>query len=78
MDGAWLAWLEDGAAKQEAPEELRVIATQQEAPKGRRPRMRLMTSHKSHTGQINFNSHLMIFYIIKEMNSNFAGCDALS
>jgi hypothetical protein len=32
MAGAWPAWLEDGAAQQEAPEKLGVVATQQEAP----------------------------------------------
>jgi hypothetical protein len=28
MDGAWPVWMEDGVARQEAPKELEVVATQ--------------------------------------------------
>jgi hypothetical protein len=38
----------------------------------------VVTNHRSPIGWLNFNSPLMIFYIIEVTNSNFVGCDALS
>jgi hypothetical protein len=72
------AWPEVRVAQQEAPEEPQDGAPSRRLQRSRTLRMRLMTIHRSPIGQFNFNSLLMIFYIIKVTNSNFVGCEALS